>query len=115
MQMGHQSTGPRLPASGPSLRSKARRHCQIIQEGFAQTALETSLGFLVRARTNGTRMSQKQFLLQSSHCPSSFILGEVFVINMKELHDERLDIHVLSVCSVVCDVQMIEVIKKNLW
>jgi hypothetical protein len=32
---------------------------------------------------------------------------------MKELHDERLDIHVLSVCSVVCNVQMIEVIRKN--
>jgi hypothetical protein len=37
------------------------------------------------------------------------------VINMKELHDERLDIHVLSVCSVVCNVQMIEVTKKYLW
>jgi hypothetical protein len=37
------------------------------------------------------------------------------VRSMKELHDERLDIHVLSVCSVVCDVQMIEVIRKNLW
>jgi hypothetical protein len=37
------------------------------------------------------------------------------VKSMKELHDERLDIHVLSVCSVVCDVQMIEVIRKNLW
>jgi hypothetical protein len=32
---------------------------------------------------------------------------------MKELHDERLDIPVLSVCSVVCDVQMIEVIRKE--
>jgi hypothetical protein len=32
---------------------------------------------------------------------------------MKELHDERLDIHVLSVCSVVCNVQMIEVIRKE--
>jgi hypothetical protein len=37
------------------------------------------------------------------------------VKNMKELHDERLDIHVLSVCSVVCNVQVIEVIRKNLW
>jgi hypothetical protein len=34
---------------------------------------------------------------------------------MKELHDERLNIHVLSVYSVVCNVQMIEVIRKNLW
>jgi hypothetical protein len=32
---------------------------------------------------------------------------------MKELHGERLDIPVLSVCSVVCDVQMIEVIRKE--
>jgi hypothetical protein len=32
---------------------------------------------------------------------------------MKELHDERLDIPVLSVCSVVCDVQMIVVIRKE--
>jgi hypothetical protein len=32
---------------------------------------------------------------------------------MKELHDERLDIPVLCVCSVVCDVQMIEVIRKE--
>jgi hypothetical protein len=32
---------------------------------------------------------------------------------MKELHDERLNIPVLSVCSVVCDVQMIEVIRKE--
>jgi hypothetical protein len=32
---------------------------------------------------------------------------------MKELPDERLDIPVLSVCSVVCDVQMIEVIRKE--
>jgi hypothetical protein len=32
---------------------------------------------------------------------------------MKELHDERLDIPVLSVCSVMCDVQMIEVIRKE--
>ena len=35
------------------------------------------------------------------------------VTSMKELHDERLDIPVLSVCSVVCDVQMIEVIRKE--
>jgi hypothetical protein len=42
-------------------------------------------------------------------------VAEAFVISMKELHDERLDIHVLSVCSVVCDVQIIEVIRKNLW
>jgi hypothetical protein len=32
---------------------------------------------------------------------------------MKELHDERLDIPVLSVCSVVCVVQMIVVIRKE--
>jgi hypothetical protein len=32
---------------------------------------------------------------------------------MKELHDERLNIPVLSVCNVVCDVQMIEVIRKE--
>jgi hypothetical protein len=32
---------------------------------------------------------------------------------MRELHDERLDIPVLSVCSVVCDVQMIVVIRKE--
>jgi hypothetical protein len=40
-------------------------------------------------------------------------LRSIYVISMKELHDERLDIPVLSVCSVVCDVQMIEVIRKE--
>jgi hypothetical protein len=36
-----------------------------------------------------------------------------YVTSMKELHDERLDIPVLSVCSVVCVVQMIVVIRKE--
>jgi endonuclease V-like protein UPF0215 family len=46
---------------------------------------------------------------------STIATSQFNVRSMKELHDERLDIPVLSVCSVVCDVQMIEVIRKNLW
>jgi hypothetical protein len=49
-------------------------------------------------------------LFQSEIAPPS---TRGFVTSMKELHDERLDIPVLSVCSVVCDVQMIEVIRKE--
>jgi hypothetical protein len=93
-------------------------------DGNVRTNLHKQLKHLSSPHNHKRRPTLSVSLTKQNHRPLEYLpdqlsfmrsssLTDPTVTNMKELHDERLDIHVLSVCSVVCNVQMIEVIRKE--